>query len=103
MRENAIRHITRIERAGGSQNANPTWRVIFDDGDQYLTEVDGQVGYGVNNPEYRTEFGVIVTFSSTGRRITRLETGPHEHTIEGRHRTCSICGKSENLIQQRRN
>ncbi len=56
------------EYVGASGNANPTWRVRLDDGTAFLTVTDGQVGYGINNPEVFGEVEVTLRQS----RIIRI-------------------------------
>ena len=64
--------ISRIERHSGytGYNGNPRWRVYFQDHDSAPTEVDGSVGYGINNSELR-EGKVEVTLDARGN-ITNL-------------------------------
>ena len=45
--------ILTIERERSSRNGNPRWRVTFDNGTSMRTEVDGSVGYGIENRENR--------------------------------------------------
>jgi len=63
--------ITRIERMTSSGLGNPRWHLYFADHDSASTEIDGSVGYGINNPEYR-EGQVEVTLNNRGL-ITYLE------------------------------
>lgn len=68
-----VDRITRIERHPGytGRNGNPRWLVSFAEHDTLPTEVDGSVGYGINNSEYR-EGLVEVTVTSRGS-ITYLK------------------------------
>ncbi len=41
--------LTKVERMRMSESGNPRWRLITDDGRRFMTEVDGSVGYEVDN------------------------------------------------------
>jgi hypothetical protein len=57
--------IVRLERMPSSKNGNPRFRVFFAEHGTYPTEVDGSVGYGIGNREYRDN-DVEVTLTAGG-------------------------------------
>lgn len=64
--------ITRIERMASSRNGNPRFMVTFADNGSHPTGVDAQVGYGIENPEYRRG-QVRVWLEGKGQNIVRIE------------------------------
>ena len=58
--------IESLERLNNSSNGNPRYKVTFTNGREALTETDGQVGYGLENEEYR-DVPLEVTFTRAGR------------------------------------
>jgi hypothetical protein len=62
-----VDEIESTERMRSSNAGNPRWRVHFKSGKSYPTEVDGSVGYGINNPELNSG-PVRVTIEGSGAR-----------------------------------
>lgn len=60
--------IKSVEYYSTSRSGNPRWRLTFTDGRKALTEADVQVGYGIENSEYRNG-PVVVTFDPAGHII----------------------------------
>jgi hypothetical protein len=99
-----VHRITQVDYVSTSVNANPTHRVHFDDGTSCLTEVDGSVGYGINNREFRRS-PVEVTFRQTRRdlRIVHIRVAPHDYVpgtfvrVGNSHPDCDVCGRTKSL------
>jgi len=57
--------ISTLERMPLSRTGNPRYRVTFTDGTSALTEADSQIGYKIENREYRN-VPLDVTFGDKG-------------------------------------
>lgn len=66
--------ISRLERMRSSFYGNPRFQVTFTDGTSAPTEVDGSVGYGIENSGFR-DTPLRVTFNRYGHvsYIVRME------------------------------
>ena len=68
--------ITQVKYRDSSGNANPRHWVTFADGSMASTEVDGSVGYGIQNSELHG-VPVRVEYNSRGHIV-------HVRTMDGR-------------------
>lgn len=58
-REVLVGSVVSCERLSNSRNGNPRYEVTFNDGNWFKTQVDGSVGYEINNPEWRSGTHII--------------------------------------------
>lgn len=62
----AVKTIASLERLKLSTNGNPRFKVTFTDGSVAQTRTDGQIGYTLENSEYR-DVPVKIFFTRAGR------------------------------------
>jgi hypothetical protein len=65
--------ITKLVRRQNTASGNPMWMVTLDDGFNYLTARDADVGFGISNSVYQ-DVPLIVTIEQG--RITHVEVAP---------------------------
>lgn len=61
-----VKTIASLERLKFSANGNPRFKVTFTDGTVAQTQTDGQIGYTLENSEYR-DVRVKVFYTRAGR------------------------------------
>ena len=71
--------ITQVKYRDSSRNANPRHWVTFADGSMASTEVDGSVGYGIQNSELHG-VPVRVEYNRRGHIV-------HVRTMDGRYQS----------------
>lgn len=66
--------VTTTDRLTNSRDGNPRWRVGFATGENYPTEADANVNYGITSRAYREAEALTVTLNSR-LHITHITIG----------------------------
>lgn len=70
--------LVRMERAGATSNGNPKWIFWTTEG-RWLLQSDANIGYALDNKEYRDMCGQRVVFSHTkAGRVFNLRLAPDQ-------------------------